>query len=304
MQPVWRNFAPMYIQGLSHSHLFAGDTVFVSGDAPLSARDPQPLHWHDAYEFGFVMSGTGSIVLGGREYPFVPGQVYIINDCEPHMGYTDDEAVLFVVHFHPCILESGWIGQMRQEARAPFLPHFGQDGPLLPLDHSTTTLVRAILENIRTEVMHYQPLWDVAVCGQVLHAVGLLAREALRAGRPTPEELARRRALKTVQPVLALLHERYTEALSLDDLASAAGLSPSYCCELFSKALRTSPIAYRNALRLAEARRLSQQTNMTMRAIAYQVGFQSVQELNRLLRREASTYKQPLQAEPKSAESL
>src|SRR5713101_5406203 len=150
MQPVWRNFAPMYIQGLSHSHLFAGDTVFVSGDAPLSARDPQPLHWHDAYEFGFVMSGTG-----------------------------------------------------------------------------------AILENIRTEVMHYQPLWDVAVCGQVLHAVGLLAREALRAGRPTPEELARRRALKIVQPVLALLHERYTEALSLDDLASAAGLSPSYCCELF-----------------------------------------------------------------------
>ncbi len=79
MQPVWRNFAPMYIQGLSHSHLFAGDTVFVSGDAPLSARDPQPLHWHDAYEFGFVMSGTGSIVLGEREYPFVPGQVYIIN---------------------------------------------------------------------------------------------------------------------------------------------------------------------------------------------------------------------------------
>src|SRR6266700_1938098 len=152
MQPVWRNFAPMYIHGLSHSHLFAGDTVFVSGDAPLSARDPQPLHWHDAYEFGFVVSG--------------------------------------------------WIGQMRQEARAPFLPQFGQDSPLLPLDHSTTTLVRAILENIRTEVMHYQPLWDVAVCGQVLHAVGLLAREALRAGRPTPEELARRRALKTVQPVL------------------------------------------------------------------------------------------------------
>src|SRR6266567_7579549 len=128
MQPVWRNFAPMYIHGLSHSHLFAGDTVFVSGDAPLSARDPQPLHWHDAYEFGFVMSGTGSIVLGEREYPFVPGQVYIINDCEPHMGYTNDEAMLFVVHFHPCILESGWIGQMRQEARAPFLPHFGQDG--------------------------------------------------------------------------------------------------------------------------------------------------------------------------------
>ena len=51
-------------------------------------------------------------------------------------------------------------------------------------------------------------------------------------------------------------------------------------------ALGTTPISYRNGLRLAEARRLMQTTTLTIHDIAYHVGFQSVQEFNRLFRRE------------------
>ncbi len=95
-----------------------------------------------------------------------------------------------------------------------------------------------------------------------------------------------RRALKSIKPALQLLQDRFREALSLDELARAAGLSKAYCCELFREALGISPIAYRNALRLAEACRLLQSSDLTISAIAYAVGFQSVQELNRLFRRE------------------
>lgn len=287
MQAVWHNFTPYYAEGLSRSHLVARDTVFAAGDSHLRASEPRPPHWHDAYEMGFVLSGTGVIVMGERAYAYVPGQVYIINDFDPHMGYAESaESTLFAIHFHPCILESGWIGQMRQEARTPFLPQFGQDGPLLPLDHPIAATVRALLEAVRAEVLQRQALWDVVVCGQIVQAVGLLAREAMQGTPPTPEALGRRRALKTLQPVMQLLQARYTEALSLDELASAGGLSPSYCCELFRKALDTTPIAYRNALRVAKACRLLQHTDLTLRAITYQVGFQSVQELHRLFRKQ------------------
>jgi AraC-like DNA-binding protein len=100
----------------------------------------------------------------------------------------------------------------------------------------------------------------------------------------SPEELQRRRALKRIQPILQFLQTRYTEALSLDEIASPGSMSSSYCCELFQIALGTTPIAYCNGLRLTEARRLMQTTNLTIHDIAYRVGFQSVQEFNRLFR--------------------
>jgi transcriptional regulator GlxA family with amidase domain len=119
----------------------------------------------------------------------------------------------------------------------------------------------------------------------LLQAIGLLARQAIEGVEYSPKELQRRQALKRIKPILQLLQTRYVEALSLDELASAGSVSNAYCCELFQVALHTTPITYRNGLRLAEARRLMQTTDLTIHDIAYRVGFQSVREFNRLFRR-------------------
>jgi AraC-like DNA-binding protein len=175
---------------------------------------------------------------------------------------------------------------MRREARTPFLPQFGQDGPLLPLHDSLTVPIRTLLEAIREEALLQKPLWDIIVSGLLFQAIGLFARQMMQTIEYTPKELQQRRALKRLQPVLQLLQDRYTEALSLDELASAGSMSSPYCCELFRLALSTTPISYRNSLRLMEARKLIQTTDLTIHDIAYRVGFQSVQEFNRLFRRD------------------
>jgi transcriptional regulator GlxA family with amidase domain len=159
------------------------------------------------------------------------------------------------------------------------------------LQNPLTLPIRAILGQLRETALQRQPLWDVIASGLLLQAVGLIAQQmsqaAEYASEYAPEELQRRRALKRIQPVLELLQARYKEALSLDELASTGCMSGSYCCELFQVALNTTTIAYRNGLRLREARRLLQVTDLTIHDIAYNVGFQSVQEFNRLFRRDA-----------------
>jgi AraC-like DNA-binding protein/quercetin dioxygenase-like cupin family protein len=284
---TWRALTPIFDISLSSESLIAQGEVFAIVNSFISSTQLDPPHWHDTYEIGYVLKGTGIMVMGERVYSYVAGQVYVINDLEPHRSYSDDEDTrLFVVHFHPNLLESGWIGQMRREARTPFLPQFGQDGPLLPLHDSLTVPIRTLLEAIREEALLQKPLWDIIVSGLLFQAIGLFARQMMQTIEYTPKELQQRRALKRLQPVLQLLQDRYTEALSLDELASAGSMSSPYCCELFRLALSTTPISYRNSLRLMEARKLIQTTDLTIHDIAYRVGFQSVQEFNRLFRRD------------------
>jgi AraC-like DNA-binding protein/quercetin dioxygenase-like cupin family protein len=280
----WR---PVLDTGLSNGHVVAQRDVFAVVDAAITATQLDPPHWHDTYEIGCILSGTGIITVGQCVYPCVPGQVYMINDLEPHRYYSDDEgSQLLVVHFHPELLESGWGGQMQHEAPGLLLSQFGQHGLLIPPDTPLTAPIRTLLEALREEVMQRRPFWDVIASGLLLQAVGLLVRQMTQAIEYSPEELQRRRALKRLQPILQLLQTRYTEALSLNELASVGCMSSSYCCELFQIALGTTPIAYRNELRLIEARRLMQTTDLTVHDIAYRVGFQSVQQFNRLFRRD------------------
>jgi len=284
---AWRSLTPIFDTSLSSGHLIAQGEVFAIVNSSITSNQLDPPHWHDTYEIGYVLRGTGIMVLGQRVYTYVPGQVYVINDLEPHRCYSgDEETLLFVVHFHPSLLESGWIGQMRHEVRTPFLPQFGQDGPLIPLDNQLTVPIRSLLEALREEALQHRPLWDVIASGILFQAIGLLARQMTQTVQYSTEELQRRRALKRIQPVLQYLHTHYTEALSLDELAMAGCMSSPYCCELFHLALGTTPISYRNNLRLTQARRLMQTSDLTIHDIAYHVGFQSVQEFNRLFRRE------------------
>jgi AraC-like DNA-binding protein len=81
------------------------------------------------------------------------------------------------------------------------------------------------------------------------------------------------------------IERRYDQALTLGELAALANLSPKYLCRAFREAFGVTPLAYRQELRLLEARRLLDTTNLRVREIAANVGFQSVYHFSRLFHR-------------------
>ena len=285
----WHKLTPVYDTSLSDARFKLSGKWFVIGDAYLANNRLRPPHWHHAYELGFVQNGHGIIVMGQREYHFVPGQIYIINDLVPHMGYSspEEDAVLATIHFHTSILDDGWVGNSKREAHLPFHADFGVDGPLIPLEDPITTPVRDLLNQIYNEGMVQNPAWEIIAGGLLLQALGLLARRVLPEQPVTDSKSdEQRNALRRIQPALEFLETHYDQSISLDDIAEAAHLSCSHCCALFKIGLGTTPIAYRNGRRLAEARnRLQKYPAMPISEIAYGIGFSSVQEFNRLFRR-------------------
>ena len=94
----------------------------------------------------------------------------------------------------------------------------------------------------------------------------------------------RLRALLRILPALQFMQDNIKENDSRDALAAEAKLAPSRFHQLFKEALYVSPIAYRNRLRLQEARRLLEGTQQSIQDIAAQVGFEDPFHFSRTFR--------------------
>lgn len=97
---------------------------------------------------------------------------------------------------------------------------------------------------------------------------------------------ARRRELRDLQVWMA---QNLGEDLSVPALASRAGMSERTFARAFRDETGTTPAAHVEALRLDAARRLLETSDMTVAAVAREVGFRSPERLHRAVRRHLGT---------------
>lgn len=93
------------------------------------------------------------------------------------------------------------------------------------------------------------------------------------------------------EPVVAMMHAVRTRwsagrtgSIPLDELATAAQVSPSTLCRVFRRRFAIGPVAAVELLRLAGAEPLLWQSNLSMRAIAVQCGFADAYHFSRRFR--------------------
>lgn len=78
-----------------------------------------------------------------------------------------------------------------------------------------------------------------------------------------------------VRLACAYVEQHFAEKVSLDDLARAAAVSPSYLIRLFKRQLETTPHDYLLRYRISRAKELLAETTLTSAVIAERVGFTS-----------------------------
>lgn len=87
---------------------------------------------------------------------------------------------------------------------------------------------------------------------------------------------------------LARVHEytmrHLSESISVESLASIAGMSQRGLTDRFAREIGVSPLAYVRRLRLAEVERMLRQTNLAVSEIAHQCGFYDHAHLTRTFR--------------------
>jgi AraC-like DNA-binding protein len=203
----------------------------------------------------YTLGGAGVIRQGGQEVTLERGQALLM-DCRSPQNYGTAPGRGHWYHLW-CHVDGGGVSMAAETLGLPRLIPIAL--PLSRIQPHFNTLF---------DLLESETLENRARCGLAVHGLMCELVVALQQASPTGDD-------DPVEMACAYINEHYAEKLSLDDLASAAAVSPSYLIRLFKRKLGTTPHDYLLRHRITRAKELLAETTLTSAAIARQVGFTS-----------------------------
>lgn len=213
-----------------------------------------PMHWHPYLEIATAQSGVLDYQVGQEHALLEPGDSILVNQNILHgirqvSGGAPDPLPIVVFR-----REDGQWDGVRQQIGAAY-------------------------DALRQRPDCYELTVQRSLCG-VLETV-------YRNLDALPKSEASRVQLNTqvrLQKMLSYIYRHYTETVTLAEIAGAANISRSEAGRCFQAYLRCSPVEALIRYRLQVARRLLQETTLTLQEISFACGFHSVNYFSRQFR--------------------
>lgn len=246
--------------------------------------DSFAVHGHSFSELVVVLSGSGLHVTPAETYPVCRGDVFVLNGKTVH-GFKDIRRLeLCNLMFDPdqLIKLQGRLadspGYQALFVIEPFCRHQGFRGKL-QLGEAELSTVIDLIEAIEREQATRPEGYKSLLAAYFMQLVVLLSRYYVSSsGRSTEAVL---RLVRTITYV----EKNYHLPLNLADLAATANLSKNQFLRVFKKAFGVTPMLYLTKHRVAKARRLLEQGDLSITQIAFETGFNSSTYFSRQFRR-------------------
>lgn len=236
------------------------------------------LHVHQGAELGLVSAGQCDFYYEGRRYALGPGDAVFVDAMLPHGAGRRVRGEFTYDWLH--VSFEALLGVPPARAGLALVQACRRDrGGELQVLH-TSDEQRALIEDA---IRLYERGNSTDLAGAWGKAVQLIAtlipKDAKRMVKSDPQHADASLA------AVAVIHHRYTEALTLQELADHCSLSVSRLVHVFSSAMNHSPIEYRNVLRIDKAKELLLGSDDKIESISADVGFEHPGHFYRLFRR-------------------
>ena len=228
-------------------------------------------HSHEGYAIGIIESGVEAFAYRGSTHQAPAGTLIVIHPGEVHTGYAAiREGWQYRMIYPPIALIQQVVIELGLPAsQVPFFPATLINNPVLVREfrafHQASEQRTLLLER------EAKLLWLTA---RLIHCHGELRS-------PLPK-LHRDRAI--AHQLQAYLRDRYTESITLDDLAQTVNLSPLKVLRLCRREWGLPPHRYLIQLRVQQAKRLII-AGIPLAAIAADTGFSDQSHLTRHFKR-------------------
>jgi len=233
------------------------------------AHHDYPPHTHDALVVAVTEDGGSVVKSRGREEEAHPATLFVFNPAEPHAGWMGRSRRW---HYRSLYLTQQALDAVADGLGIDRVPYFTRN---LFLDRDLIARFLALHRALEAG--------DDAMRSRELLIGGfgrLFRRHGSGGGRidPAPRDRAR------LAVADALMRARHAEALKLDDIAAAAGLTAFQLIGLFRRTTGLTPHAYLTQLRLGAACRLLRHRTPPAECAA-EVGFYDQSALNKHFKR-------------------
>ena len=164
-----------------------------------------------------------------------------------------------------------------------YLPHKTSLGDLTQEVRELTD--QALLESLKNDL---ESQMIISLC--VSHILALASRITLKHLVADSQSYVGERVPVALKKALLFIRQNYTRKLTLDDLCQASNISRQHLIRLFRTALQTTPVAYINKLKVNHAKELMRMTPLSIKEIAYELGFANPHYFSRLFHKVEGVY--------------
>jgi AraC family transcriptional regulator, L-rhamnose operon transcriptional activator RhaR len=244
---------------------------------------PSP-HRHPCYEFGIMLAGTGTELVGSEQAERQTGDVLLAAPGVPHWMEISEYPLDFVsVFFLPSLLiqlgaESDGLKILRRFTAASRI-----DERLVRPSRPLRTFLKRTFEEMAMEFDSEQFGKEVRLrtllLDMLVHFIRWEQERGMqKLGSEPPTDWGR------VHAALEYLHSYYRRPIYAHDVADAAGVTESQLKHLFRTTVGMSWVRYLQSYRIQQAAALLSQPDCAVLGACLAVGFETVSHFNAVFR--------------------
>jgi AraC-like DNA-binding protein len=236
------------------------------------------MHWHEHLEIALCLEGTGRFVFGRRAQRIEPGDVFVVDNSQPHVALPDPGGSLrlLLVLFRPELIAAPGCRAFDSGYLAPFTSADEHALERIPRTTPLAIELTPALHDLARTAARHDPADRHLLDANLRRVLGLLLRGRCDApGEAALVDAARR---EQIRPVLAYVEAHRRERVTLDEVAEVVHLSTSRVRHLFRDVSGVGFKEYATRVRLAEAKHLLLATDLSIANVAHAVGYTNVHQ--------------------------
>lgn len=236
-----------------------------------------PWHWHPEIELTCIVKGEMYYRINQQEYHVHEGDALFCNTNALHMGSMSngEDCHYISITFHPRILYGYEGSEVEREFVKPLLNNSSMGAVVFRKNQGQT---KEVCKGIRTiyELFQEKPvLYPLQVQIDLLEIWKSILREAQGSkGVVEPEAKGESRDIERLRKILDYIHSRYSEEITLEEIAEEAALCKSECCRFFKKQMGQTLFDYILSYRISMSLSLLK-SGYSITEAGLQCGFQN-----------------------------
>ena len=257
------------------------ETPILAGFSTRKTYFREAVVSHQEHEINVALSGEGVYRLArGERLSLSAGEILLLPGGVPHGIEVPQSLRMAVVHFHPEVL--AWVGP--EVATAKLMKSLRNWATPLSARKIVAPDALASLEHLTEEVVVEQnrrnPAREALLRALAIQAAVHFLRLMMAEIPPgAADETARR-----VLTVRSWMDRHFAEPCGVNSLAEMAHLAPTYFAAQFRRIVGSPPMTYLRQRRLEQARLLLEQTDQSVKEIAWSVGFNQADHFHHAFR--------------------
>ena len=239
-------------------------------------------HFHKEFELIYFLEGQGMRIVGDHISNFKTGELVLVGAWLPHLWlndasiYGNTRADFIVIKFPTDFAGVSFFT----------LPELADVKRLLKTASQGLLFSKSLLPSVHDLIIQLHESSGTARFIKFLQVLEILskAKEYKLLSKPDYSLPSQVSGENRLQKVINYISSHYAQAISLDDIAQIAHMTPPAFCRFFKARTNKTFSLFLNEVRISKACQLLIDDEKSIKQICYEVGFSSLTNFNRTFR--------------------